>query len=174
MQNIRNFFIKSKPAEFEGQFSNMANISEQTTNEHNGWRSLLRYSISWLWCSAKSLFLVNNCRLDVSPLKKSDSDKTVLGLLLFLCHINDFTTRFSSPTTPSFYPQALLQFFIAYFFFVSLKSESRIFCWCDLFCQKITLCKEIHVQRNDSCPTVILPNCACVKQVLSGWKLIFG
>ena len=36
------------------------------------------------------------------------------------------------------------------------------------------LCKAIHIQRNDTCPTVILRNCACVKQVLIGWKLIFG
>ena len=31
-----------------------------------------------------------------------------------------------------------------------------------------TLCKAIHVQRNDTCPTVIPRNCACVKQVLIG------
>ena len=32
----------------------------------------------------------------------------------------------------------------------------------------------IHVQRNDTCPTVIPRNSACVKHVLIGWKLIFG
>ena len=31
-----------------------------------------------------------------------------------------------------------------------------------------------HVQQNDTCPTVIPENCAGVKQVLIGWKLIFG
>ena len=33
---------------------------------------------------------------------------------------------------------------------------------------------SLHVQRNDTCPRVIPRNCACVKQVLIGWKLIFG
>ena len=37
-----------------------------------------------------------------------------------------------------------------------------------------TLCKAIHIQRNDTCPTVIPRICACVKQVLIGWKLIIG
>ena len=37
-----------------------------------------------------------------------------------------------------------------------------------------TICKAIHVQWNDTCPTVIPRNCACVKPVLIGWKLIFG
>ena len=37
-----------------------------------------------------------------------------------------------------------------------------------------TLCKAIHVQQNDTCPTVTLRNCACVKQVLIGRKLSFG
>ena len=40
--------------------------------------------------------------------------------------------------------------------------------------RNITLCKAKHVQLNDTCPTVIPRNCACVKQVLIGWKLIFG
>ena len=31
-----------------------------------------------------------------------------------------------------------------------------------------TLRKAIHVQQNCTCPTVILQNCACVKQVLIG------
>ena len=38
----------------------------------------------------------------------------------------------------------------------------------------ITICKAIHVQRNDTCPTVIPRICACVKQVLIVSKLIFG
>ena len=38
----------------------------------------------------------------------------------------------------------------------------------------ITLCKAIHVQWNDTCPTVIPRICVCIKQVLLGWKLIFG
>ena len=37
----------------------------------------------------------------------------------------------------------------------------------------LTLCKTKHVQRNDTCPTVISRICAYVKQVLTGWKLIF-
>ena len=37
-----------------------------------------------------------------------------------------------------------------------------------------TLCKAIHVQRNNTCQTVIPRNCTCVKQVLIGWKLFFG
>ena len=36
-----------------------------------------------------------------------------------------------------------------------------------------TLYKAIHVERNDTCPTVIPRICTCVK-VLIGWKLIFG
>ena len=31
-----------------------------------------------------------------------------------------------------------------------------------------------HTMQGDTCPTVILQICACVKQVLIGWKLIFG
>ena len=31
-----------------------------------------------------------------------------------------------------------------------------------------------HTMQGDICPTVILRNCACVKQVQIGWKLVFG
>ena len=30
------------------------------------------------------------------------------------------------------------------------------------------LCKAIHDRRNDTCPTIIPRNCACVKEVLIG------
>ena len=33
---------------------------------------------------------------------------------------------------------------------------------------------QVAFQRNDTCPTVIPRICACVKQVLIGWNLIFG
>ena len=35
-------------------------------------------------------------------------------------------------------------------------------------------CKAIHNQRNDTYPTVIPQICACISQVLIGWKFIFG
>ena len=39
--------------------------------------------------------------------------------------------------------------------------------------EKYCICAH-YVQRNDTCPTVIPRIWACVKQVLIGWKLIFG
>ena len=56
-------------------------------------------------------------------------------------------------------------------------SEYRLCCdlghaSCVLICY--TLCKAIHVQQNDTCPIVISRICVRIKQVLIGWKLIFG
>ena len=44
----------------------------------------------------------------------------------------------------------------------------------DLLLIHITLCKATHVQRNDTYPTAFPRIRACVRQVLVGWKLLFG
>ena len=65
------------------------------------------------------------------------------------------------------------------------KTAKSVTLFCPVICYRIqrssvplalytTLCKAIHILQNDTCPTVIPQNCACVKQVLIGWKLIFG
>ena len=58
--------------------------------------------------------------------------------------------------------------------FLSISLFHSFISWQDVWVSISTLCKAIHVQRNDTCPTVIPRNCACVKQVMIVWKLIFG
>ena len=54
------------------------------------------------------------------------------------------------------------------------KSSTGVALTFILSLRSYTLCKTIHVQWNDTCPTVIPRICMCIKQVLIGWKLIFG
>ena len=42
------------------------------------------------------------------------------------------------------------------------------------FNEYIHYARRYYVQRKDTCPAVIPRICACVKQILIGWKLVFG